>query len=83
MTNILSNTPLLVGIVMVAIWVLRKLAPKVPSKYAPWVALTLGVLGSMVGADTYALTGQTLVDGALTGLASAGLWDATKSLHKE
>ena len=84
MTDILSNGPLVVGLIMVVIHIVRKLAPKLPTKYAPWAAAVLGILTTVASCNSEScpLT-QCLIDGSLTGLAAAGLWDVTKSLHKE
>jgi hypothetical protein len=76
------HTPLVVGIILIIIWILRTVAPKVPSKYAPFIAIALGILTAAVGNEVVGITSHSLINGALAGLASAGLWDASKALHK-
>ena len=49
-----------------------------PSKVAPLVALTLGILFSAL-ASTYSTTFQMLLQGVILGLSASGLWSVGKN----
>ena len=81
-------TLLVIGGLTVSIHILRQFMPKIPTKFMPLVSIALGTLISVTdqafnnGQPTLPNI-QVLVDGLLTGLSAAGLWDFSKSLHKK
>lgn len=72
--NVDQLLPVLVVVVPAAVATLKRMAPRLPSRLVPWVALGLGFLGEVT---LQLAAGQGLeapgVSGALAGLTGIGL----------
>lgn len=72
MTDV-QKAPLIVAGATIAVWLLRKIMPKLPKAALPWAAAALAVLAN-VAAPGGGVGMDEVQRGLLEGLAASGLW---------
>jgi hypothetical protein len=80
------NWGLAVGVgIMLIVWVLRLLWPKLSKKALPWIAVAIGAFGAfglaMISAPTEWL--QAVLAGIAAGLSAAGTWGLLGFVRKK
>lgn len=69
--KLVSNKPLLVAVLTLTVYAIRKVLPKLPPLVVPWVAVVLGVAVDALAKSGIDVDG--LVTGSLAGLSASGL----------
>ena len=64
---------IVIPILTLGVYALRRAVKKLPAKALPWVSAVLGVLCAVLTGDANA---HSAVEGAVEGLAASGLWGA-------